>query len=126
MSPLKAILILFILFLIIALGFVLLYLNKQAAIQESLLNSMLPSKSQLTDLKSGSDSISQAELKELDRLRNQAGSAVNNQALNPAQDLQELDKLRQAASATTPIAQEAQADLQALDKLRAQSQTPAP
>lgn len=41
MSPDKAIIIVLILFLIVAFGFVLLYLNKQSAVQESFLNSSL-------------------------------------------------------------------------------------
>jgi hypothetical protein len=126
MSPNKAIIIVLILFLIVALGFVFLYLNKQATVQESLLNSMLPSKSQSSALEPGSDSNIQAQLKQLDRLRSQSNPGTKNQALTQADTLQSLDKLRQSASTTAPSTQNLQTELQKLDKLRAQSQTPAP
>lgn len=123
MTPRKAIIIIFILFLIIASGFIFLYINRQAAIREKLLNSSPSPQASSPVPKSNLNPVEQAELKELDRLRGQSSSKANNQSPNQAEDLQSLDKLRQNISTTTPSVKDAQAEIQDLDKLRAQDQT---
>ncbi|MBI4779096.1 hypothetical protein HY797_01425 [Candidatus Falkowbacteria bacterium] len=125
MTPKKAVIIIFILFLIIVFSFIFLYINQQSVIQKKSLNSPLPPEVGSPAVKSNLNPASQAELKELDRLRDQSSPKADNRASNQAEDLQLLDKLHQNISTTTPSVKDTRTDLEDLDKLRLESQSPA-
>ena len=127
MNPKKAILILFILFLMAAGGFIFLYIQKNQTVKKTANQNQTPVSEEINSLNSNQDPVKQAaELKALDDLRNQYNAVNNNQTSNPAEDLKALDKLRQAASSTAPNAKDTQTELQNLDRLRAEYEASVP
>jgi len=127
MNPKKAILILFILFLMAAGGFIFLYIQKNQTVKKTANQNQTPVSEEINSLNSNQDPVKQAaELKALDDLRNQYNAVNNNQTSNPAEDLKALDKLRQAASSTAPSAKDPETELQNLDRLRAEYEASVP